>query len=718
MAALLPFSASYRQQQNAGTSSSLFRQNQPQARPASVLDLPGLQSASRVLHDQFMKDAQIIPDIGDMLTTPGGQSSALYSVFPDDYRVPFQKRRLVGIPEALFQYYNTTNVTSHMGLIPEIERVWISIDHKLFLWDYIEGQDINSFVDQPDVITHVAVVKPKVGVFVDEITSVMVICTPVSVLLIGLSMTTVQGPNNSSRKEIKMYATDMTVSTDIEMNSVVGMSDGRIFMCGSQDGCLYELHYQQSESWFAKRVHIVNHSVGSVQSLFPRFTSPKSEDRIVAVVSDPKRNCIYTLSARNSISIYQPSGEKAVHHVQTLSNIYKSAQEKAPGSPALTPSNFQIIALHILDPEESRTGVQLIAITMNGVRLYFSPSASAYSFSYAQSPSATGGGRPLQLIHVRLPPPNLLHPDEQSSPHRPPTYSNSTRSSQPQPPSRPFIVSGLENSCYLDGLMVSAQPGDTDGTDFLLCTAPDLTRIGSLGQLNPPSQQQQPGQSQQSAYGPSSYGTGANQRPPLTEYATLLAIPGRTWAMATVPHESVSAAGAPSPPVINELATQFSEPSRQFMILTNVGLTFLVKRRALDYLKAVIEEVQTEGVVQPIIEFRDSFGRDQTCAMLLGLASGNTFLDAGEQSFSGTLCSISPDIANVAKQAFYDFGERPIWTERVTYGTSDTSGIAIFSGRREGFAMYFARLVRPLWKDKLIKPGAQVPRFATVKFQR
>jgi nuclear pore complex protein Nup155 len=41
------------------------------------------------------------------------------------------------------------------------------------------------------------------------------------------------------------------------------------------------------------------------------------------------------------------------------------------------------------------------------------------------------------------------------------------------------------------------------------------------------------------------------------------------------------------------------------MILTNVGLTFLIKRRGLDYLKAVIEEVQTEGVVQPIIEFRD-----------------------------------------------------------------------------------------------------------------
>jgi nuclear pore complex protein Nup155 len=101
-----------------------------------------------------------------------------------------------------------------------------------------------------------------------------------------------------------------------------------------------------------------------------------------------------------------------------------------PGSPALTPSNFQIIALHILDPEESRTGVRLMAITMHGVRLYFSPSTLAYGFSYAQSPSATGSGRPLQLIHVWLPPPNLLHPDEQSSPHRPPTHSNSMRSSQ------------------------------------------------------------------------------------------------------------------------------------------------------------------------------------------------------------------------------------------------------------------------------------------------
>lgn len=33
----------------------------------------------------------------------------------------------------------------------------------------------------------------------------------------------------------------------------------------------------------------------------------------------------------------------------------------------------------------------------------------------------------------------------------------------------------------------------------------------------------------------------------------------------------------------------------------------------------------------------------------------------------------------------------------------DGQGTATFSGRREGFALYFARLVRPVWKSKLTK---------------
>jgi nuclear pore complex protein Nup155 len=56
--------------------------------------------------------------------------------------------------------------------------------------------------------------------------------------------------------------------------------------------------------------------------------------------------------------------------------------------------------------------------------------------------------------------------------------------------------------------------------------------------------------------------------------------------------------------------------------------------------------------------------------MLLGLASGNTFLENADASSVGTITMVGSDVANIAKQAFYDFGERPVWTERVTYGTS------------------------------------------------
>nr|GAT44113.1 nucleoporin [Mycena chlorophos] len=655
-----------------------------------MVDFAALENASNVLNAEFAKDAQAVPDLGDTLTAPGGQASASYSVFPDDTRVPFQKRKLVGIPEALFQFYNSTTVNSHMGLMPEIERAWISIDHKLFLWDYIEGQEISSFVDQPDVITNVALVKPKQGLFIDEINSILVICTPVSVLLIALASSSVVG---SKRREIKLYATDFTVPTDVEMTSVAGTADGRIFMAGAQDGSLYELHYQETESWFGKRVQLINHSVGGMSSLLPRFSMSSSDDRIVSVVSDLSRNCFYTLNGKSNISIYRPDGEKSLQHVQTISNISKLAQDKAPGSPAITPATFTIVGLHVVEPAESRSGIQLLAITSNGVRLYFSPSGG-FGYSSYVSGSATGS-RQLYLVHVRLPPPNLIHPDEHVQPYRPPVPAYGATA--PPPVSRPYILSTLENSCYVDGLTIAAQPGDADATDYILCMSPDLTRIGAIGQLNP----QQAPIPQVMHYGSAPMST----RPPLTEHATLLSIPGRTWAMAPVirPAPPSPPTGTPAPTVFNELATQFSSHPRQFMILTNVGLTFLVKRRALDYLKAVIEELQLEGNVQPLMEFRDSFGRDQTCAMLLGLASGNTFLDPTNPS-SSTLSAVSPDMVAVAKQVFYDFGERPTWTERITYG-ADNQGTATFSGRREGLALYLARLVWPIWKSKITVVG-------------
>jgi nuclear pore complex protein Nup155 len=324
-------------------------------------------------------------------------------------------------------------------------------------------------------------------------------------------------------------------------------------------------------------------------------------DRIVSVVSDLSRNIFYTLTANSTISVYYPTTNKSVQLSQTIQNLYKLAQEKAPGSPAITPKHFHVIALHIITQEETRSGLQLMAITMNGVRLYFSSSASPYSY-YPTNDARVQ--RPLQLVHVRLPPVDLLHPDEQSNPYFSGGAGYATRHPQAPPTSRPYILSELENSVHATGLTIAAHPGDTDGTDFVLCVSPDLTRIGVLGQTPP--------QASQLAGPPFGAGAGS-QRPPLAERAALLAIPGRTWGMAALPRPknaitfTTPDASTPMPVVTNELAYQFLEPPRQFLILTNVGITILAKRRALDWLRDAIEEVQAEGNVQPIIDFRDRY---------------------------------------------------------------------------------------------------------------
>lgn len=242
-------------------------------------------------------------------------------------------------------------------------------------------------------------------------------------------------------------------------------------------------------------------------------------------------------------------------------------------------------------------GVQLMAITTTGVRLFFSP----FTVSYGYQSIGDGSQRHLQLLHVRLPPSNLLHPDEQSRPLVPqqPTYGHQHH---PNPPSntRPYVLIALDNALYSDGLTLAAQVGDTDGTDFLLCLSPDLTRISSFSQTTP----QQPQITYTGVAGP--------QRPPLAERAAILAIPGRTWGMAVMPRPGkvaltsiMSSADGQAPVPMNELAYQFLEPSRQLMVLTNNGLTVLAKRRALDWLRDVLEEVHAEGSSQAIVEFRD-----------------------------------------------------------------------------------------------------------------
>lgn len=73
-----------------------------------------------------------------------------------------------------------------------------------------------------------------IGIFGDKISYLLALSTPLQVILLGLSVL----PN-----DLKIYGTDMIVpADDIQMRTITGTDDGRIFMIGN-DANVYEFVY-------------------------------------------------------------------------------------------------------------------------------------------------------------------------------------------------------------------------------------------------------------------------------------------------------------------------------------------------------------------------------------------------------------------------------------------------------------------------------------------
>ncbi|KAF8759085.1 nucleoporin [Rhizoctonia solani] len=358
---------------------------------ASASDIAALGKARTIVDAHLAKHTSRIPSLDE---TINASASTDYTLVPNEAWEQFYMRKAASLPDGLFEHIESAHNHSAMGLLPEINYVWIVLGNMLLLWDYANpSSELVRYDQQPNLITHVGLVKPKPGIFVDTIQHLLVLCTPLAVQVIGVEITPT---------EMKLYETDISLSTDgVEMTSVVSSQLGRIFMLGVQDGCLYELTYQAAESWFTKKSALVNHSTSGYASFIPSITSlivPKLDQRLLVLVSDPDRKCLYALTDRNHIIMYylgQP--EDSLRVVVDAKDLRGAAQSLCP-SVALNSASFRICSLIVLPPTEASFAV-LIAITTGGARLYFSHQRRGYG-SY-------GAPSTLALIHVRPPPLNF-----------------------------------------------------------------------------------------------------------------------------------------------------------------------------------------------------------------------------------------------------------------------------------------------------------------------
>ncbi|KAJ2643422.1 hypothetical protein GGF44_001174, partial [Coemansia sp. RSA 1694] len=597
-------------------------------------------------------------------------SSGEYELaIPADWQV-VTKQRLIPLPDALFEQYDLLECRCFMGLFPEIKRAWITVDHRLFLWNYEDESDFYSFEDQEQIIVSVALVRPKAGVFVDTIKHVLVVATPLEVFLLGVGyeagkLAGVRGGGGGGG-EVTLYATQISVPADgVAMTSMCGTSDGRVFMSGN-DGALYEFAYQSEDGWLTKKAKKVNLTATIASYFVPTFLAARRDTPALAMAVDDQRRLLYVLLQDASIKVFWLGADGAefalAHHHRAIATSAALLCPQFNEGAAEGGAPFEIASMHVIPLSESRT-LSLVAITSGGCRLFFSSVKRMQRFYEASAlPAQPAAHQPdvFEVVHVRLPPDQ--HPAARSSVH------------SLAPPRQALSV---HTAFYRNGTALLAHTWNEDH-DSIVGVAPACAQILAR--------------------------TARQPRATLAEHASSARVEGRTWAIAEIEPASGGggAADSQAPAAgLNDLVSVSSAPTRAFAVLTNAGVSILEKQRPVDMLRALLARPALQDA--QLKEFISAYGLDETCAMCFTILCADDY----------ALHAMSMQVLNAARRILFEYGGVP----RIAEAAPAASGFAIsggggggvgdlaaahrpvvlLSGRRNGLAMYLARTLQSVW---------------------
>ncbi|PLW37309.1 hypothetical protein PCANC_15434 [Puccinia coronata f. sp. avenae] len=712
-----------------------------------------LEAATQILDDRLNSALKLNQPL-QLDSTLQGHSSADYSLPPNLIWAPLVKRRTIHLPDVLFDQYDIQQHRCLMGIFPEIQRAWFTVDNRLFLWDYRDGHDFASFEQLEEIISAIAIAKPKPGLFVSDIQHLLVISTPLTVTIVGLALKP-SSSSNSSNDELSLYLTGLEVPTDgIVFTSIFcHNSTGRIFLIGSTDSQagqtvgneLFEFEYRSEEGWFKKKCLLVNHSRGgssasTLSSILPSWLKSVTQGNILMINIDQERHLIYVLLKAGSIMMLSlgRTGSDAPTEVASVTNIVREALGMCPSAgPLLDPRSFEISGIHVI-PKQEGGQVGLMAVTSQGVRMYFSLAKRGYGYPYSTSSSTLSFTSnqdsipsSLWLCHVRLPPRSLIPSSQQSKENQ---LSNMNLSSGFQMMGHnqngggiqdgeeaeleiPPIPNPLSLSCshYTSpgGFWVSSHSVDSEH-NILLAVAPDVAHLlqasSSSSSASTGIQTSHPSLSlQQQSFQPS-----------ISEIACPIKIEGHAWAITHTTQESE---------LDNYHPIQLVGPQQEWLVLSNMGITVLSSQRPVDTLAELLNNMP--GKEQELSLFWDRFGRDQTCAMSLSIAVGEsvTYNNPSESNAKyrnllkpslgapgGYHHHWGPETIQQAMKLLVESSGRPeislsggnSQAYSSSFGLGDGKKIS-FSGKHEAIALYMAWLVRPIWKKKVLVLSGAIP---------
>lgn len=303
-----------------------------------------------------------------------------------------QTLETIPLPSELTNQFVHAQQNCEMGLFSEINRAWLTIDSNIYLWAYDNASDVAYYDGLTEPILGVGLIKPRQGVFKDYIKYLLCLTTSVEILILGL---TCNVENGEIVDLLLIPEPIFSLPTDnVIMNIIQGTDSGRLFL-GGKDGCLYEIYYQATETWYSKKCKKINHSRSTFSFLLPSMFNFSTIDPIVQIEIDNSRNILFTRTENGTIDVYDlgANGDQTYRtSSKSLSSISYAASQIVK---TIDLKNFKPI-VHIQPVENCESiYINLIAITQFGVRLYLSCYNSDRSDTRPEN---------LNLVHVRLPP--------------------------------------------------------------------------------------------------------------------------------------------------------------------------------------------------------------------------------------------------------------------------------------------------------------------------
>lgn len=562
------------------------------------------------------------------------------------------------IPNDVFNHYNASQLQTLMGLFAEINHAWVAIDNSLFLWDYTHPTpELIGFEEQQSTIQAVALVPPKRGIFIADITHMLVVATTSDIILLGLSAKSTP----SGTKSVSLYQTKLNLplrGTDVRL--IAGTADGRIFFGGSTDTDLNELYYQQEEKWFSNRCGRINHTNpgwASVVTFQAAFWATKTPEYLTQIVVDDARKLVYTLSSRSTIRTFHMDGPSKVTKVieKEKTHCLRDITHMITQSPLLN-DRMSIVSLSPISSRET-SKLHLMALTNTGCRLFLSATNAA---SYMMGSSSGLAPQSMMVQFIKFPPDDQLGR----------SGVNSAGDTVPNLASRSLETSRIgarfAPGYFLDFVVKESQPN----SDLLFVSAPETGRIKA---------------------------TSPTSVLKYWERGNWIDIGSRAEAVGLVT-KPFAAANQPLG-FGNELAVQFDETPSEFAVLTNTGVHVIRRRRLVDiFASAVRGAGGDEGLEQETRKFVQLYGRVETISCALAVACGH-----GGDSRPGAPRAIDQATEDRARAVFVEYGGQPTIAETDT--TTLTTDAVRLSSRHDALCVYLTRLIRTLWKANVVVSG-------------